>query len=203
MVGISEEDEISGRALREMVASVVLLGLSAAPLTVAQAGTATGDAGPRQTTKSPHPSSSGHSLHRAKQRQSQSSTQQKPAKIYQDVLDRATPQNMHVTVSLSKQRVYLMVGDEIAIDSPISSGRAGRSTPTGSFTVTEKDKNHISTIYHCSMKYYLRLSGRSFGLHVGQLPGYPASHGCVRLPENVAQVLFERANIGTSVTIQA
>ena len=53
------------------------------------------------------------------------------------------------------------------------------------------------------MKYFLRLSGMSFGLHVGQLPGYPASHGCVRLPEQVAKLLFQTATVGTPVTIQA
>jgi lipoprotein-anchoring transpeptidase ErfK/SrfK len=141
-------------------------------------------------------------LHGAKQRKVRA-PQQEPAKIYQDVLDRATTQNIHVMVSISKQRVYLMVGDDVAVDSPISSGRRGRSTPTGSFTVSEKDKNHISSLYHCPMKYFLRMSGMSFGLHVGQLPGYPASHGCVRLPEEVAKILFEKATIGTNVSIEA
>ena len=128
--------------------------------------------------------------------------QQEPAKIDQTVIDGATAENIRVVVNISKQRVYLMVGDDVAVDSPISSGRKGRSTPTGNFKVSEKDKNHISTIYHCPMKYFLRLSGMSFGLHVGQLPGYPASHGCVRLPEQVAKLLFEKATIGTSVTIE-
>jgi lipoprotein-anchoring transpeptidase ErfK/SrfK len=203
IVGITDEDEVSGRGMRELAASLVLLGITSAPFaaTVARAGT-DGAAAPAQTESTTEQQASvSQNLRGAKQRKVQA-PQQESAKIYQDVLETATEQNIRVVVSISKQRVYLMVGDDVALDSPISSGRRGRSTPTGNFTVSEKDKNHISSIYHCPMKYFLRLSGMSFGLHVGQLPGYPASHGCVRLPEEVAKLLFEKATIGTSVTIE-
>src|SRR6476619_3028278 len=63
------------------------------------------------------------------------------------VLQKTTPDNSHVIVSLTKQRAYLMTGDEIAIDSPISSGKRGHTTPSGSFTVLEKDKDHHSSLY--------------------------------------------------------
>jgi phosphohistidine swiveling domain-containing protein len=62
------------------------------------------------------------------------------------ILARVTPDNAHVIVSLTKQRAYLMVGDEIAIDSPISSGKRGHTSPSGSFSVLEKDKDHRSNI---------------------------------------------------------
>jgi len=184
VIGIAAEDEVSGHGMRELAAAIVLFGISSAPFaaTVARAG-----------TESVEPA----------QEQKVQTAQQESAKINEDVLSRATSQNISVVVSISKQRVYLMVDNDVAIDSPISSGRHGRATPTGSFTVSEKDKNHVSTIYHCPMKYFLRLSGMSFGLHVGQLPGYPASHGCVRLPEQVAKLLFQTATVGTPVTIQA
>jgi lipoprotein-anchoring transpeptidase ErfK/SrfK len=203
IVGIASEDEVLGRGMRELVASLVLLGITSAPFTatVARAGTE-GFGSVQQESTAKQQASALQNLHGAKQRKARA-PHQEPAKIYQDVLDRATIQNIHVMVSISKQRVYLMVGDDVAVDSPISSGRPGRSTPTGSFTVSEKDKNHISSLYHCPMKYFLRMSGRSFGLHVGQLPGYPASHGCVRLPEKVAKILFEKATIGTNVSIEA
>jgi lipoprotein-anchoring transpeptidase ErfK/SrfK len=203
IVGIASEDEVSARGMRELVASLVLLGITSAPFaaTVARAGTQ-GVGSVQQESTAKRQTSALQNLHGAKQRKVRA-PQQEPAKIYQDVLDRATTQNIHVMVSISKQRVYLMVGDDVAVDSPISSGRRGRSTPTGSFTVSEKDKNHISSLYHCPMKYFLRMSGMSFGLHVGQLPGYPASHGCVRLPEEVAKILFEKATIGTNVSIEA
>ena len=203
IVGIASEDEVSARGMRELVASLVLLGITSAPFaaTVARAGNQ-GVGSVQQESTAKRQTSALQNLHGAKQRKVRA-PQQEPAKIYQDVLDRATTQNIHVMVSISKQRVYLMVGDDVAVDSPISSGRRGRSTPTGSFTVSEKDKNHISSLYHCPMKYFLRMSGMSFGLHVGQLPGYPASHGCVRLPEEVAKILFEKATIGTNVSIEA
>jgi lipoprotein-anchoring transpeptidase ErfK/SrfK len=203
IIGIAAEDEVSGRGIRELVASLALLSVTSAPFgaTIARAGTE-GAAPPQEESVAKQQTSALQNLRGAKQRRVQKA-QQEPVKTYQDVLDRATTENMHVVVSISKQRVYLMVDYEIAIDSPISSGRPGKSTPTGSFTVSEKDKNHISSLYHCPMKYFLRLSGMSFGLHVGQLPGYPASHGCVRLPEQTARLLFEKATVGTSVTIEA
>jgi len=203
IVGITSEDEVSGRGMRELVASLVLLGITSAPFsaTVARAGTEDVDSTQQESIEKQRTSTL-HTLRAAKQRRVQTA-QQEPVKTHQDVLDRATAENIRVVVSISKQRVYLTVDNEIAIDSPISSGRRGKSTPTGNFTVSEKDKNHISSLYHCPMKYFLRLSGMSFGLHVGQLPGYPASHGCVRLPEETARLLFEKATVGTSVTIEA
>jgi lipoprotein-anchoring transpeptidase ErfK/SrfK len=203
IIGITDEEEVSGRGMRELVASLVLLGVTAAPFTARVAHAGTEGVGPaQQESAAKQRTSTLQNLRGAKQRKVQT-TQQEPAKIYQEVLDKATAQNIRVVVSISKQRVYLMVGDEIAIDSPISSGRSGKSTPTGNFTVSEKDKDHMSSIYHCPMRYFLRLSGMSFGLHVGQLPGYPASHGCVRLPEEVAKLLYETATVGTPVTIEA
>ena len=72
---------------------------------------------------------------------------QAPLKVNQSVLKQATPDNVHVRVSIPKQRAYLMVGEEVAADSPISSGKAGHSTPQGHFSVLEKDPDHRSSIY--------------------------------------------------------
>jgi lipoprotein-anchoring transpeptidase ErfK/SrfK len=201
IVGITE-DEVSGRGMRELAASLVLLGITSAPFAATVTRADTSGVLPSETESiAEQQTSASQNLRGAKQRKVRA-PQQEPAKIDQTVIDGATAENIRVVVNISKQRVYLMVGDDVAVDSPISSGRKGRATPTGNFKVSEKDKNHISTIYHCPMKYFLRLSGMSFGLHVGQLPGYPASHGCVRLPEQVAKLLFEKATIGTSVTIE-
>jgi lipoprotein-anchoring transpeptidase ErfK/SrfK len=203
LIGIAAEDEVSGRGMRELATSLVLFAITSAPFaaTVTRAGTESVAPAQEQSAAKQRESTL-QNLSAAKQRKVQTA-QQEPAKINEDVLNRATSQNTSVVVSISKQRVYLMVDNDVAIDSPISSGRHGKATPTGSYTVSEKDKNHVSTIYHCPMKYFLRLSGMSFGLHVGQLPGYPASHGCVRLPEQVAKLLFQTASVGTPVTIQA
>src|SRR5882724_3725016 len=72
---------------------------------------------------------------------------QEPLKLNQSVLKEATPDSVRVVVSIPKQRALLMVGDQIAADSPISSGKRGHSMPTGNFTVLEKDPNHHSSLY--------------------------------------------------------
>lgn len=146
------------------------------------------------------------------------------------VYDQLTPDNSHVLVSLSKQRAYLMLGDEIAIDTPVSSGKATRPTPSGKFTVLEKDPDHRSNVYgaFCDrnnrivragvsskidsapsgthfvgapMKWFMRLTDQGVGMHVGILPGYAASHGCVRLPENIAKMIYDKVKVGTPVEI--
>src|SRR4029077_2219911 len=72
---------------------------------------------------------------------------QDPINVTARLLDKTTADNSHVRVSLSKQRAYLMLGDEIVIDTPISSGKRSRPTPPGSFHILEKDKNHKSSVY--------------------------------------------------------
>jgi lipoprotein-anchoring transpeptidase ErfK/SrfK len=147
------------------------------------------------------------------------------------VLQKVTPDNARVIVSLTKQRAFLMTGDEIAIDSPISSGKRGHTTPSGSFSVREKDKDHRSTIYGdyvdakgrtvragisaqidsapsgthyvgASMKWFMRLTDGGVGMHVGILPGYPASHGCIRMPEPAAAQFYSHVKVGTPVEVQ-
>lgn len=155
---------------------------------------------------------------------------QPPLRINEELLAKLTPDNAHVIVSLPKQRAYLMVGDDIAIDSPISSGKRGHTSPTGSFTVLEKDKNHRSTIYGdykdsqgrtirggvsaridsapsgthfvgAEMKWFMRLTDDGVGMHVGILPGYPASHGCVRMPSQAAELFYNHVKVGTPVRV--
>jgi lipoprotein-anchoring transpeptidase ErfK/SrfK len=157
-------------------------------------------------------------------------SRQEPLKVNQSVLNQATPDNVHVRVSLPKQRAYLMVGDEIAADSPISSGRAGHGTPRGNFSVLEKDPDHRSSLYGdfvdrsgrvvragisakidsapsgthyvgASMRWFMRLTGEGVGMHVGILPGYPASHGCVRMSADGAKLFYDHVKIGTPVTV--
>ena len=157
------------------------------------------------------------------------------ALVHEDVLARATPENICVVITISSQRVHLKVGDEIAIDAPVSSGRRAEWTPKGGFVIVQKTVNHRSTLYGsfvsaegrtirsnansrteappagasfvgAPMKWFMRLGSHlqdytTFGLHAGKLPGYPASHGCVRLPERIAKLIFEKAKIGTPVMI--
>jgi lipoprotein-anchoring transpeptidase ErfK/SrfK len=155
---------------------------------------------------------------------------QQPINVSPRLLEKVTPDNSHVRVSLSKQRAYLMLGDEIVIDSPISSGKRSRPTPQGSFHVLEKDKDHKSSIYGdfvdssgrivrrgvssridsapsgthyvgADMKWFMRLTDEGVGMHVGFLPGYAASHGCIRMPSQAAEMFYDRVKVGTPVVV--
>jgi hypothetical protein len=109
---------------------------------------------------------------------------------------------MRIEVDLGAQTAQLFVDDLAEQAVPISSGRKGYPTPKGEFVVTNKHRQWRSTIYGSSMPFYLRLSCRAFGLHAGHLPGYPASHGCIRLNKKDAQNLFDRVPVGTVVVIK-
>jgi len=108
---------------------------------------------------------------------------------------------IHVLVNIRNQTAWLLDDTRILLTSPVSTARRGMHTPTGEFEVSEKDTAHISSIYHVSMPYYMRLSGMPFGMHAGYLPGYPASHGCVRMPKDKAALFFKTVHIGTPVRI--
>jgi len=114
---------------------------------------------------------------------------------------RPEDQHMRINISIGSQRAVLYKDGQVAFVTPVSTGRPGFPTPTGQFVVTDKDRMHRSTLYPAYMPYFLRMSCRDFGLHAGELPGYPASHGCIRLPWGSAQRLFKEVDIGTLVTI--
>jgi len=156
---------------------------------------------------------------------------QPPMVTNASVLQSVTPDNAHVLVSLTKQRAYLMTGDQVAIDSPISSGKRGHTSPTGHFTIMEKDKDHRSNLYGdykdssgrtvrggisahidsapsgthfvgAPMTWFMRLTGEGVGMHVGILPGYPASHGCIRMPEPAAALFYSKVKVGTPAVVE-
>lgn len=157
-------------------------------------------------------------------------SKQAPLKVNQQLLAQATPDRTHIVVSVPKQRAYLMIGDQIVADGPISSGKRGHETPRGHFNVMEKDPNHHSSLYGdfvdrsgrvvragvsahidsapsgthfagAAMKWFLRLTGEGVGMHIGILPGYPASHGCVRESVEGAKLFYDHAKIGTPVDV--
>jgi hypothetical protein len=110
----------------------------------------------------------------------------------------------HIIVSLADQRLYAYHDHQLLAWSNVSSGRTGHETPTGAFSVSEKDADHHSSLYDdASMPFFMRLTDSGVGLHAGWLPGYPASHGCVRLPLGMARELFQRVEAGTPVEIIA
>jgi len=155
---------------------------------------------------------------------------QAPLKVNQSLLKQVTPDNTRIVVSIPKQRAYLMIGDQVVADGPISSGRRGHETPRGHFNVMEKDPNHHSSLYGdfvdssgrtvragvsarsdsapsgthfagASMKWFLRLTGEGVGMHIGILPGYPASHGCIRESVDGAKLFYDYVKVGTSIDV--
>jgi hypothetical protein len=133
-----------------------------------------------------------------------------------------------VEIDLEQQTAYLLRGRQIALVSEISSGRYGHLTETGLFKVLEKERDHHSSIYGkiidangytlvtdadvdmnvprggrfvpAPMHYFMRFHGAD-GMHAGYLPGYPASHGCVRMPEQYAIAFFNAVEVGTPVNV--
>jgi len=109
---------------------------------------------------------------------------------------------MAVIVSLTEQRAYVYRNGLLNGVSTISSGKPGYETPTGVFTILQKDKDHKSNKYNSApMPYQQRLTWDGVALHAGGLPGYPESHGCVHLPTKFANLLFEATNMGMTVVV--
>ena len=134
-----------------------------------------------------------------------------------------------VEVRLGEQKVYVYQGDSVAGISPITTGKPGHDTPPGHYTVLVKDIDHKSNLYgvfldangyiidgnaevgqkpppgavydSADMPYYLRIRDDGVGLHAGYLPGYPASHGCIRMPHAFAELLFSNVSEGTPVDV--
>ncbi len=134
-----------------------------------------------------------------------------------------------IIIRLSEQRAYFYKGGELAGVSIISTGREGFNTPTGNFKIIQKDKDHVSSRFGdyvdaygnvikkdidtekdpkppgakydgAKMPYFMRIVGGT-GMHEGFLPGYPASHGCIRMPGFMAEAFFRNVSLGTPVTI--
>lgn len=108
----------------------------------------------------------------------------------------------HIIVNLGEQKARLFdaEGNEI-FSTKVSTGRKGYATPTGTFVITNKHRTWTSTIYHSSMPFFQRLSCSDFGFHTGVVPGYPASHGCIRVPAANAAKLFSMTEAGDRVMI--
>lgn len=105
-------------------------------------------------------------------------------------------------VSIKSQQVTFYDADGWILRAPVSTGTTGRETPAGVFAIVEKDKDHHSTMYDDAwMPNMQRITWNGIALHGGPLPGYAASHGCVRMPFGFAEGLFDKTNIGMRVII--
>jgi lipoprotein-anchoring transpeptidase ErfK/SrfK len=134
-----------------------------------------------------------------------------------------------VKIKLTEQKAYFYKGGQLVGISQLSTGREGLGTPAGSYSIIQKDQNHVSSQYGdyvdsadnvvvanvdvgkdpkppgthfkgAPMPFFMRIVG-GIGMHAGYLPGYPASHGCIRMPEFMAENFFRSVSTGTPVTI--
>ena len=134
-----------------------------------------------------------------------------------------------VVIYLNEQRAYFYKGDQLVGVSQVSAGREGYNTPPGNYKIMQKDRDHASNLYGdyvdatgnvvqkdvainkdpkppgaffkgAPMPFFMRITG-GVGMHEGYLPGYPASHGCIRMPAKMAELFFSNVEVGTPVTI--
>jgi hypothetical protein len=135
-----------------------------------------------------------------------------------------------IRIDLGEQKAFFYKGEQLVGVSSISTGREGYNTPTGNFSIVQKDRDHVSGIYGdyvdavtgavikkdidrskdkmpkgarydgAPMPYFMRITG-GIGMHEGFLPGFAASHGCIRMPGFMAERFFENVSMGTPVTV--
>jgi L,D-transpeptidase-like protein len=129
-------------------------------------------------------------------------TQARPAPPAETTAPRAAGEPIMAIVSIKTQQVTLYDADGWILRAPVSTGVTGRETPAGVFAVLEKEKDHHSTMYDDAwMPNMQRITWNGIALHGGPLPGYAASHGCVRMPYRFAERLFDKTRIGMRVII--
>src|SRR5471030_3317385 len=128
--------------------------------------------------------------------------QARPAPPTEATAPRDAGEPIMAIVSIKTQHVTFYDADGWIVRAPVSTGTTGRETPAGIFAVLEKDKDHHSTMYDdASMPNMQRITWNGIALHGGPLPGYAASHGCVRMPFGFAEKLFGKTRIGMRVII--
>ena len=116
--------------------------------------------------------------------------------------ERAPTGPVEIVVSIPQQVAYIYRNNVLIGLTTVSTGRPGHETPTGRFPILEKHRDHRSSLYNdAPMPFMQRLTMGGIALHAGQIPGHPASHGCVRLPLDFARILFGVTQIGATVHI--
>src|SRR6266403_2429899 len=116
--------------------------------------------------------------------------------------ERAPEGPLLIVASVTEQVAYVYRNGIRIARSSVSTGRPGHRTPTGVFTILEKEVHHTSSIYKgAEMPYMERVTWGGIALHAGDLPGYPDSHGCVRLPLEFSKLLFRVTMKGATVSI--
>jgi lipoprotein-anchoring transpeptidase ErfK/SrfK len=154
----------------------------------------------------------------------------KTSKVWKnaDLLAQTTPDNSRIVISISKQRGFLMNGDQVAMDYPVSTGKKSRPTPPGEYKILEKVTDKSSNAYGkvfdadgvrvsgetpadvpeggkfvgAPMPYWMRLTWDGVGHHIGNVPRYPASHACIRGPRTVMPIVYRKTKLGTPVSVE-
>jgi lipoprotein-anchoring transpeptidase ErfK/SrfK len=128
--------------------------------------------------------------------------QARPAPAAEGIAPRTAGEPIMAIVSIKSQQVTIYDAEDWILRAPVSTGVAGRETPAGIFAVLEKDKDHHSTMYDDAwMPNMQRITWNGIALHGGPLPGYAASHGCIRMPYGFAEKLYDKTRIGMRVII--
>ncbi|MEM7015180.1 MAG: L,D-transpeptidase family protein, partial [Verrucomicrobiota bacterium] len=107
-----------------------------------------------------------------------------------------------IVVNLKTQKATFYEHGEVIYSSSVSTGKKGYRTEPGVFVITNKDRMRRSNLYNANMPYFMRLNCSAIGMHQGNIPGYPASHGCIRLPSSYAKKFFATAQVGDIVEIK-
>jgi len=129
-------------------------------------------------------------------------TERRGERPVESIESRAAGEPMLAIVSLQNQRITVYDANGWILRAPVSSGQRGRETPARVFSVIQKEADHYSNIYDDAfMPHMQRITWSGIALHGGQLPGYPASHGCVRLPFDFAARLFDVTRLGLRVIV--
>ena len=110
--------------------------------------------------------------------------------------------NIRIVISLPTQRAYVFKDGELWDSSRVSTGKKGKRTPVGTYTILEKAIHHRSNKYsNAPMPFMQRITWGGVALHAGVVPGYPASHGCIRLPRSFAKRLYGITNFSSTVVV--
>ncbi len=208
---IHEELEIEAHGIREAVVAMSILGISLASVPQAEAGLFKKMAEKRRQARAERIEAQMMAQAVAAPipvvQQGQSSRwidNHRDARVDQELLAATAGKDVdrRVIIDISRQRAYLLVDGRIAIDTAVSTGRSGKYTPRGEFKITETIRQgKRSTIYGSEMPYWMRLDDSAIGMHIGDLPGQPASAGCIRLPYSIAPLLFDNTGTGTAVQV--
>jgi len=107
-----------------------------------------------------------------------------------------------ILISIPDQKAYVYRGDALVAVSTVSTGKEGNDTPVGMFTILQKKQMHHSNLYdNAPMPFMQRLTWDGVAIHAGKNPGFPASHGCIRVPTSFAKKLFAATEMGATVEV--